>query len=1011
MIATASYCSSLPTRPPPPSRDFSHIADEALGLLHDRNNSELALGGICQKGGNGHGSSDYTPSSSQEGLAAPIAVKRVDFSPSAVYYAVTAASEETHKSSPLSKDARPLKSILKISQPLDPENLTSKLSGHSSTPLEGFAKMMQSALHQLKSDTRSDRSDAYLALNGAMQAYEEIPDAQEIISRLDLLTRFLDRDIACKDGTGNLDTSIVMQALKLAANLLLNPTVCSALDDGFRKSLVERSIEVLEQNNIPKPIFKFHMYLLAQQRLPASILPAPKAEKLLTILKTIEERCSGNNVVGLRLGIFKRLLEQCPQIMLARTPDWLEQIFHCTLSSIPEVRARSIDALTTAALVLGSSSHASKAVSDLFDTEIEEGQSYCEYYSMRLMGAIKDKEIGPLVPQIWSAVVLFFRSPRHSLDKWSKRTVWFKIIQKCYNSSDCNVRMAVAVAWNRLVFTVMPKMSTSKSTMEMLVRPIRSGIDARGSEKRPKAIRRASLASYFNLLHYAFRPALTHEDFDRAWDFFVEPILSQMVIASSQGRTTSCHVLYGFLSARPGVWSPDVALEREFLTPDRLPKLDPKWTRLRIANFLKLLEPVATHSMWASSDENAALDATWHVLIQTVVEAGAQEVRTSNDLKEAIAMLVRVFQRLRCHATAPPPGMTTDRWWGRYRTLMEATVSGLGPCHFVDQILATTKDDAIEVASTPSIRQSKHHSTLQSPMVILTKFLCSSSPPLQSVTVSDVSERAVALLQHFVSSKPTYDTKLELLSRSLRAWSAKNFSGLSPDDALQLWMAVAQVSSTVLAQDEISTEQSQATSAAAVRNAVDILAVGFESFSDSESLEGVKCLYTTTSDYARSVAGEGEAKTAMELVAKLIVSADPSVSLARKISVACHAVQLKAWPRSQPVPISGRNKPRGCESDHHGAAPCDPFNHVYALIVRITTEAYEKLESTCGLASSHALDALKWATGFLEAVPESLLLPCLRKAQAGFVHWLADVSRQTNASYELRRGVSVPVAF
>lgn len=435
--------------------------------------------------------------------------------------------------------------------------------------------MLQSVLKELASSSKSSRLDAYLALQGALTAYDGIPDRHAMAANMPQFQQFLSRDLMWKDSSGLIDTQIATQALKLACTMVFDSQLSKAMDDEFRVFLIDRSITVMEQPDMPKALVKTHMYLVAQQKFHQSIITPYRAERMISALRTIEERCSSNSLIATRLVIYQRLLDQAPSVMSARLKDWLEHVFHGMLSSINDTRTRAIEVGNHAGLLLGNNPAASKALHDLFETEVEEGQCYCDYLTLRLTSMIGDKErqSGVLVPQIWSAVVLFFRTKRRPLEKWPRLRTWLQVLQKCLNSSDFAIKNQANLAWKKLVFAVLPDAATGSNMLSMLKVPIKAGFEKRNHDRAGKQARQFALDGYHNLLHYSMRPSLTHADLDITWDAYVAPILSEMIEASHKGRINACNILYGLLSSNAGVWNEYAAIDATPIKSHDLPRL------------------------------------------------------------------------------------------------------------------------------------------------------------------------------------------------------------------------------------------------------------------------------------------------------------------------------------------------------------------------------------------------------------------------------------------------------
>ena len=1016
LSSSSSLFDSLPARPPTPPREISKAIDDAISFFDDSNEVDRLTSRRVLDPRPLDDSSEATPSSSQETSRTGSTAKRVGFSPHPLYHTISRPGQLSSPSlpnlkySPSTKGAKPLKSILKLSNgplPLTPEDLDSKLSYFSPEIPGSFTKMLQSFIHQLAGPSRSSRLDAYLALNGALKAYEGVPDPSAMTQKMGLIMQFLTRDMAWKSTDGQLDTNIITQALKLAITLLFDSKLSEALDDDFRSFLLDRSIAVMEQPDMPKPIVKSHMYLLAKQRFQPRLMTAGRAEKIVTALHTIEDRCSGNGLIATRLVIYLRLVEQAPAVMLMRARDWLEHVFHGMLSSIKDVRIRAIETCTRAGLVLGQQPQTGKALRELFETEVEQGQSYCDYLSVRLIQMASDKEVGAYVPQIWSAVILFFRCKRCPLEKWPKFKSWLLIIQKCLNSSDIMIRYQATLAWSKLVFAIMPDSSTTTPMMSMLKIPLCTGMDKRGADKYSKQVRQYSLDSYNNLLHYALRPGLSHEEYDDAWDTFVEPVLSDRTKFSGEGCYIACRILCGLFSATKGSWNVNAALDLEPVKAEDLPRLDPRWVRSRLGKILRVLQPIITAGVHSSAEANAAVDATWHALMQSIADAGSQEVKTTHDLKEAIALILTAFRRFWTGYISRPTETDETVWPVRYFSLVTTMVSCLGTGSFAEDILVATRENNIEVVPTPSHRASKHHSSPQSPLVIL--FDQFYHLPKDLSIENSYQALAVALLHRLLSSRSTPSAKLELLNRSLQALITKSDAEVNTQNDVLTWIVFARSAIDVLKPETLTSNMQESQGLGhGLRSALDILLSGLEFDVTSELSNTLKGLYDSMFAAAQDCAGEGGVVLAvMEPLAKALTSGERSVDFGITFRLATHMLQKPVWPRTRQSIDQASKALLGVGLAPHRATIHDPFDHVYTLFVDLMLCIYNTFRG----GAFADVDAVRSFTNssleFLQLSPCSLLPIALRKMQDGFAAWVADKDRKTSGDEDLSALVTI----
>lgn len=1001
LSSSASRFDSMSEQPPTPPREVSKAVDDAVSFLDDSHEIERALSKSLMQRRSSLQAAVPSPAASQESATASTA-KKVGFSPHPVYHQSQGNNLlELHGNRPTehhtsTRPGKPLKSILKLTHapPLTPDDLDTKLSYFSPDVPGSFAKMLQSVLTQLASQSVTNRLDAYLILNGSLQTYGDVPDTAALVQQLGLLTQFLARDMAWKNSDGRLDTNIALQALKLTNVLLFNDNISAALDSDFRCFLVDRSINVTESTDTPKQIMKAHVHLLAQPKLQAAAMSASRADKILNALQTIDQRCSGNNVISTRLVIYQRLLEQAPTLMLTRAREWLEQTFHCMLSSISDVRGRAIDTCTKGGIRLGTQPHAAKAMSDFLDTEIDEGQSYYQYFSAKIIEMLGDKETAACVPRIWSALVLYFRNRRKPLEKWTGFRSWLVIIQKCLNSSDVMVRYEATLAWNKLVYTATSDASLSTAMMKMLKTPIVSGIERRGHDPFSRQIRQHAIDCYHNLLHYGLRPSLSAQELESAWDVLVDPVLSSMIKASAKGQTTACRMICGLLSSNGGVWNANAALMATPIRSEDLPRLDPRWIRSNIAKVLTLLQPALRSSLWSSQELNSAVHPAWAALMQTASDAGAQEVKTSNDLKQAIAHLVGVSRQLWSCRSAPRDS-DVNHFRSNYISLLEAMISTIGPGHFTEDFLATSNSDLIEVAPTPSTKRSKHHSAPQSPIVLILGPLFTIEGVGNACEIES-QPTASHLLRLFVTSRPTTLASLEFLARTY--FALQNHSD-SPTryDQQSLWKAFASSMTMVLKSVSSTAQQQQQQQpenlGLSLKHSTDVFGAGLPTVIE---LEPLMSLYDAMYEAAKVGSNDGGIVLGvMEPAAKAIASEATLLSVQRRLQLAEYILSKAVWPKTRQYLESARKSLWGVGLAPSKASTFDPFDQVYSMTVNTMISMYESLDDGISWERDTGRQFFATTVAFLEKAPLSLLLTGIRRTQEGFAAWIQDEARKT----------------
>ncbi|KAK3674035.1 hypothetical protein LTR78_006238 [Recurvomyces mirabilis] len=1007
VFSSSSVFDNLPERPPTPPRDVSKDVDDAISFLDDSNEIDRALKVVLPHKTSFRSSTPITSPAPKECSASGNATKKVDFTPTPTYHPIartgqlSSPSAQLRKKAPSDRDARPTRSILKQSShppPLTPDDLEIRVAYFSPQVPGSFAKMLQSVIQQLAGPSVSSRLDAYLALNGALQAYETVPDVRAMVAKMSVLLQFITRDLAWKGDNGALDVNMATQAFKLTANIMSDATLSAGLDDDFQTFLLDRSLAVIEQADMPKALIKNHMYLLAHQRFRTPAMTTSRGDRILTALLTVEERCTGNNVVTTRLIVYQRLLERVPAVMHQRMREWLEHVIHGMLSTIKDVRIRAIETCTKAGLILGTQPLAAKCVIELFAVEVEAGQTFYDYVEAQLRQMVSDKELGAYVPQIWSSITLLFRSKRSPIDKWARLKVWLGIVQRCLNASDILIRYQGYLAWNKFVFAVMPDASTSSSMLRMLKVPIESGLDRRGKYVHAKQIHQYALESFYNVLHYVLRPGLTYQELDTAWDDVVTPMLGYMIARKDKGQRLACSIVHGVCTTSSGTWNVDAAMEASPILPKDLPKLDPKWVRTRLGKILQLMEPVLRASYWSSGYNSAAINSTWHALMLSVAEAGRQEIKTSPDLKEAIALLVNLC---RFPWSQPPAEVNASELrfdLPQYTAVVKVMVESIGPSAFSEDILLRTREDEIKVASTPSHRHSKHHATPQSPLLVLFGALYDSG--LRIDHDEQLRDLAAALLELSVSSRSQPQTKIELLARSMQNWS-KDFA-TNADRARNafLWQSISSCATDTLQLPHMTNDSSQ-TVGLELRHGLTILTEGFHHAGFAFCIEAsIEQLYDAMIPIARTTAGAaGIVSAVLEPLARILPEHLSAIPAAARLRLTSRLLVSAPWPRSRQELDQAKKSLWGVGPAPHKATSFDPYEHFYAILADALIYGYDTLCQDVPFLDTHNM--ISEALSFLKRCPLPLLAAAIGKVQDGFCRWLVDIDRKTGDSKEV----------
>ena len=992
MVDVARVLATLPTRPPTPPKES--IFNKTTKPLSDANlvTSIAHRAALDTPDESPSSSADYFTNNSDK------TSKRVGFSPWNKYHQPPSSSKKisspdgTIKSLPPSKELRSLKSILKPYDRIIPTDPSGTIH-HA--PADNFPAMLDSVTQQLAGTSRSSRLDAYMTLIGCLKAYDNIPDPQAMAEKMDLLAQFIRRDVCAQvPETGIVDSTLATQALKLLTIFLWTPSLADSLPDDFRAFIVEKSILTLEDHVMPKMIVNHYMHLLATQKFRSKTMTNDRINRLLTSLDQVTDHIKGNGVIGQRLMVYQRLLAQTRSLMITRVGDWIDHLFSGMLSSIKDVRARAIAFGIEAGLALGTTPSVARAVMDVFNREPPNGKKFADFISKRLNFMVNTKEEGTHVPQVWSVVVLFLRSRRHQLEHWEYMKTWLFIIQRCFNSSDTQVKFQAHVAWNRLIFAICPDTSTSPAMVTTLRQPIVSQLERKTSDRHAKQTKQITYASYCTLLYYALRPSATHAQLDSFWDTYVSRILPNCFLNNEADTDYACRVLIAlFGNTQPSVWNENRANENGPIKPDELPRLDPKWTRLRAATVLNVFETILGSASWLQEDgREARVMQAWRSFVRAIADAGNKEVKVSMELMSAIAHILRVikcFWAQRHTQSGPDPMPDVPVYLHRIRLLVNAAMDCLGPIPFTEKRLLQSSQDSFEAAETPSSRSVRHNGVLRSPVVCLVDFLRSSAEAGPEA-VDAYRKITTDLLQASLAIASSRRSRL----KALREWMHL----IAPDDVASLqwniviWQSITDCASASLTSGSIP--ENAADSPALVgheyRDVVKVLEVGVKLRSEELALawEG---LHRNLHHQVNNEIENGATVLAVTepLAGVLQLEKLEHENSGLLLSCAASVLEHVLWPENRQVVEHARKHLWGPAPMSHKSLSFDPFDHLYTLIDHVLNDAYTIFSSISPTAMTRLIAAV---SSVVSSCPLSLRGILLKRIQKALAVWVEDAS-------------------
>jgi hypothetical protein len=1002
MVFSSSKFESLSVRPPTPPRDVHDAdphADEVLDFLKDPFGTKepvaklIAAKALLNTPQTSPSSESAIPSSA---LRSSSRKKKVNFEAQPAPANGNGLSSQSFvppQSSPLrplpqTRVSRPLKSILKPSDALSTPSPADQATPTQSQP---FAEMLESVMKQLASQTRSNRFDGYHSLQRTMQAYDKLPDPQALVDKMGLMTQFIKRDMHATgiNGTG-LDSQLLQQALKFLMALLRIHEVRSAMPDDFCNFVVDRTIQVAADATLPKMVINTHLAVLMQQNFrPRTMTPA-RVERILDVLDTIEERVTGLSVLAYRVRIFKKLIQQRPEVMSKHTERWFKHSVKALLSTHKDINQSALDTIISSAKAFGNDRQVAKSVLSVMNKVRSDGETAI-HGMVKELQRLLGSDNAAMAPQIWSAVTSLLPG---CLDngQFSAIGEWLKLFETLFKSTREDVKIQANVALGFLVYAVQLKENTAPVWSKMLIRVPQSQLE---NQRGKKSERDAATAAYFALLYHAFGPAATHKQLDRYWSDFVADFWGPLVRPSSTGHSSpkhafaACRVASALFNGNRKPCDPQRTLDlrpQAMLQLQDLPTLDPKWVRRSIPSILKFVEALLDVTPWTADDcKDEPAKTMWLSLLNSLNTASSQEVMVSNDSKDAMAHLVNFLRRVwDGHAAQLALSQQKeDSWADKYCFLLEKVVSKLGAVRFSDKSLARNEQNDFEAAATPSQR-SRTPGSRTSPLLYFVDLLINQSEGKLSDSLR------LRVLQVLI--KPCFDAqntrlnRLELLRDCSTLVDASSRTRLSDS----FWSTVCALLTACL-EDSSSDlkEQGSRQLGKEYDVIVETISLGFAYLSHEALGEQLLSSFMGT---VRREAGDGA--VILAVVEKMSESVLKRTGAEVKVNcLPFLSVILRNLPTSiaRRIVEQGRQNLWPSYSISGRTADFDPYHHLYIVIVSVGSAAYKKLNADNAHMAGNFLEAL--ATSVRQC-PPSLLAVYLRKTQETIRWWVEDPEKK-----------------
>ena len=913
------------------------------------------------------------------------------------------ASENHVRSLPPSRECKPSKSILK---PYKENPLSDPANESADHRQRSFPRMLEDVVRELTSSSRGSRLDAYQTLNGCLKAYDDLPSPEAIEEKMPLLMDFIRRDLTTGTPEGGIhDTQLMTQVLKLLTIFLWMPKLAHLLDDEFCIFILHHSTTVLADKKSPKVLVNHYMHLLATQKFHSKILTDDRANRLLNILRDITTYVKGNGVVGQRLMVYRTLLTQANTVMLRRVEEWMEHLFSGMLSNIKEVRARALAFGLDASLTLGTTTHVSRSVLDIFNRQSSEGKKFSDMLVHRLNDMIGAKDEALHVPQVWSVVILFLRSRRGQLEHWEYMRIWLQIIQKCFNSSDTHVKYQAHASWNRLIFAISPTISTGSSMVRMLRLPITAQLDRRQNDKQSRQAKQGAYTSYCTLLYYALRPLSSHDTLDRFWEEYVALLLIKT------DTKFACEVLMSLLGDAPQkIWTENRANEGAAVKPEELPRLDPKWIRLRAATVLKVLDAVLQLVEWQQAEDGEAwVLRAWRAFTRALGDAGSKEIKVSAESMTAVAHMMGSLKHfwVHCNKRQATRGdllaKSTDM--ERLAALVDIAVANMGTIPFTEKRLIQISGDSFEAAETPSSRSARIQASVASPMAHLIRMLYVSCP------IDDASEHYSNTMRGFfqivLRSATSRRSKLKVL-RDICDLVAPEIVE-SHGAKATFWELVLRLLMDSLA----SSRADDGTTDISYQLGPDYVTIlkilELEARNCTDISKNWEAAFECINFQIQKECGIGGSVVSLiEPYAVILHAWLAEDHLVTSIQRTTTLVKNASWPESRKDIERAQRALWGASSLPFKAASFCPFDKLYVLVDDILAASYSAYSEP---VSGNIIQLLQAFTSFIVTCPSSQSAVLLKRLQTGCSVWIKDADGRMNQADIPSRAIYAAVSL
>lgn len=907
---------------------------------------------------------------------------------------------------PPSAERKPAKSILKAytrshEHEYNIGDTTQLLPPHRHA---NFAEMIESTVQVLAGKDRVSKSDAYSQLRNCLQASGNVPDIKALRDKMPIFCQYIHQDLNFKFENGKPDSAMITNILSLLACFLQKSDIAEVIPNDFAINFIEYGIKAFGDSTTSKEVVGKLMFVFENQAFSAKAMNQDRVGRLVTALHNVENHVKGKSIITGRLRVYRTLLRRSKFQLVANTA-WVQDLFIDMLSSIKDIRQAAINFGLESSLQLGMETSATRAVTDLFRVEHSEGVQFSKYYASQLEKMMKSKDDSPTVPQIWSVIILFFRSKPTLYEQWTSMDHFMKIIQKCFNCSDSATKSEANFAWNRFIFAAQINEKTATRIRKVLCQPLIGQLKLRKSS----TARKSTLNGIYTFLYYALSPQATPGQLDLYWTEFVVPIMQCLITenirdtsdVASQDIHEACSILRCLFDNTARPWSETRAMEvlqHNTINMNELPSLDSKWLRSRVTLVYPLMDCLLEKLFWEMGDESV-ITKLWYGYIKSISSPAVMEVKVSADTTACVAALFgtlhRIWTKGRLNIASFPLSTgqhgphTTSAFLLSFETITSAAIQGLGMLPFSEKLLSILQNTFIPIA-TPSSHPKKVRVEIRSPLHHLVLFLTAVSPDLE------YDERFLVMVQHildpFFASRKNSRAKMDFVKDIQDLLSLE-----STEPCKIIWQVLADLSTsaTKTRESNEASRQSEEPIGIEYKRTIKVLEFGVKC-SPRAPLPQWILLFDALAQSANLDAGDaGRGLGVIEPLAKMLISSNPALVAPSSLSYLYTLLSKATYPRDRQAYDVAKKKIWGTGSISQRSPSFDPYIALYEYI-RLTLQNSYKYFSKQNL-DLYASVASQ-ISALLKSCPSTLHLGLLSSIQEGVACWIQDVDCRLGGS-------------